>query len=263
MVEPKVPGRRLARTGWIPMYHGAWAMIVVPPLLGVIRGGFVAAHVPLLATWWIGYLFFYAATLWLRSHGKKKYLRPVIAYGITAAVCGVAVWITAPYAWRWVPLFLPLIVYAAWAAWKRKDRALASGLDTTLAASLMLPVVWDVGSAGTAGIAASPFIWILTGFLFGYFGGTVFYVKTNIRERRSDTYLWISIVWHAAWCAAAVVCAAHGAVSWGFAAVWLVIFVRAIAVPLIGRHAKVPVAAIGVGELVISALILLAGAEVF
>ena len=43
---------------WIPQYHGGWAMVVVPPIVGVVEGGLRWAHIPLYALWFIGYFFF-------------------------------------------------------------------------------------------------------------------------------------------------------------------------------------------------------------
>lgn len=239
------------KRGWIPNYHGAWAMIIIPPLVGIVDGGFRPAHIALLAMWWVGYFLFFAATIWLRSHLKRRYLQPVIAYAVVTAVAGVAVWWSAPYLWRWVPFFLPLVTFAGWAAFRRKDRTLAAGLDTVVAACLLLPVTWDVATAGAGGYAATPTVWAWTALLFGYFAGTVFYVKTNIRERNSDGYLIASIAWHAVWLGLAVALSNpwHGAV-------WVLLVVRAIAVPLMGRKGHpVSVKAIGVAEVVTSVLV--------
>ena len=241
------------------MYHGAWSMIIVPPLLGIIEGGWHNAMIPLLGMWWVGYFCFYAATIWLRSRMKRRYFTPVLTYCLVTALFGMVAWVAAPYLWRWVPFFVPLIAAAGWAAWTRNDRSLGSGFDTTLAACLMLPVAWDVSTGGTAGLAATPAIWAQTALLFGYFGGTVLYVKTNIRERNSRGYLWASIGWHVVWAGAAVVCALSPAlhVRWVHVAVWAILVARAIAVPLRGRTRRISVAAIGVGEIAASAAVLL------
>ena len=249
-----------ARPGWVPKYHGAWAMIIVPPILGVIEGGWQPVYVPLILTWWVGYFLFYAATMWLRSRMQRRYLQPVLVYGAATGVLGLATWAAAPYLWRWVPLFVPLVAAAAWAAWKRKDRSLGAGLDTTLAACVMLPVVWDASTGGAAGLGANPHIWAQAALLFGYFAGTVFYVKTNIRERHSTGYLIGSWVWHIAWAAVAValavgVCGVH--ISVWHAVTWLVLVVRAVVVPMCGRRGHpLSVAAIGVGEIVFSVAIM-------
>lgn len=226
-------------------------MIIIPPLVGIIEGGFRPAHIALLSMWWVGYFCFFAATVWLRSQLKDRFRDPVIAYGIATVVAGLATWWAAPYLWRWVPVFLPLVAIAGWAAWKRQDRSLGAGLDTVIAASLVLPVSWDVATGGAAGLAATPEIWTQTALLFGYFAGTVFYVKTNIRERGSNEYLVASVVWHALWLVVALLVSNPWHV-----AVWVLLIARAIAVPLMRRRgAAISVTAIGVAEVVTSILV--------
>lgn len=257
--------RRGRNSGWVPRYHGAWGMIIVPPLLGIIEGGARPPHVLLLATWWIGYFCFYAATLWFKSRFAQRFLRPVVTYGALTAVCGVATAVVAPYLWRWVPLFVPLVAVAGVEAWRRRERSVWSGFATVAAACLLLPVTWDVSTEGAAGFVGTAAVWLHTALLFGYFGGTVLYVKTNIRQRGSSGYLAASIVWHAVWFGVAVATsgafgvagsadnlAGGGApISLWHVAVWVLLLIRAVTLPLAGRAGHpASVKAIGVGEIV-------------
>lgn len=234
-------------------------MIVIPPIVGIIEGGFRPGHLALLPLWWVGYFLFFAATLYLRSGFKARFRTPVLTYGAVTAGLGIVTALTCPYLWRWVPAFIPLIALAGWAAYRRKDRNLGAGLDTVAAASLLLPVSWDVATGGTAGWPATPAIWIQTALLFAYFAGTVFYVKTNIRERRSNGYLAASIAWHAAGLAAACLIAAtaHSPLSWWHAAIWLFLLARSIGVPLARRrgHRGLTVTQIGVLEVFTSVFV--------
>ncbi|MGO1637805.1 YwiC-like family protein [Ancrocorticia populi] len=228
--------RRKRQPGWVPNYHGAWAMITVPPIVGIIEGGFRPAHAALLAFWWIGYFLFFAGTLWLKSGFKARYRPPVFVYGVAAGVLGIVTAAAAPYLWQWVPAFIPLVLAAGWAAYRRRERNLGSGLDTVIAACLLLPVSWDVATDGAAGWSATPAIWIQTALLFGYFAGTVFYVKTNIRERRSNGFLAASIIWHGAWCVGiSALAGLTSYVSWWHVAVWAFLVIRAVLVPLARR----------------------------
>lgn len=240
--------RRNARL-WIPQYHGAWAMVTIPPLVGVVEGGFRPVEIVVFALWFVGYFLFYSATVWLKSRCKKRYFPPVRLYGLIVAALGLASLVGAPYLWRWALVFSPLVAIAAWEAWKRDERSLISGLDTIAAACLMIPVMFDIAGDGAPGFGASPRAWLLTALFFGYFAGTLFYVKTNIRERGSNVYLAASVLWHASWAAAAFVLAWRGEVGWIHAAVWLAIAIRAVVVPLLARAGRpVSVKAIGFGE---------------
>ncbi len=225
-------------------------MVTIPPLVGVIEGGFRLIEVLVFALWFVGYFLFYSATVWLKSRCKKRYFPPVRLYGLIVVVLGLASMVSAPYLWRWALVFSPLVAVAAWEAWKRDERSLISGLDTIVAACLMIPVMFDIAGNGAPSFAASPRAWLLTALFFGYFAGTLFYVKTNIRERGSNLYLAASILWHASWTVAAGVLAVRQEVSWIHVAVWLAIATRAVVIPLLGRAGKsVGVKVIGFGEL--------------
>lgn len=238
-------------------------MIIVPPLLAIIEGGWNIRCLPLLGLWWSGYFLFYAATLWLKSRMRVRYRRAVLTYGAVTAIWGIATWMMAPFLWRWVPFFLPLIAAAAWAAWQRRDRSVGAGMLTTFAASAMMVVMWDAITRD--GWVPPVFVWVHAAFLCGYFAGTVLYVKTNIREKGSRAYLWASWLWHGAWCLAAVG-GALGLVfspmeiglGWPHAIVWIMLLGRAVAVPVLARRgARIPVTTIGVGEIGASVLVLL------
>lgn len=257
-----MPPHRKLPAGWIPTYHGAWAMITVPVLLGVAIGGFVWPHLLLLGLWWVGYFAFYATGLWLRSRRRARYFPPVRAYAIVTASFGLALAFVAPFLLRWVPLFLPLIATTAWASSQRKDRTLLNDAVTVTAAALTLPVAYDLGTYGLADLPGASadasltgwaWTWAVTLIVGWYFLGTIFYVKTNIRERGSTTWYVASVAFHCVGFVAVSVAAWTGLLTWWLAALWLVIAVRAAAVPLWGRRRGwLPARAIGLGEVAIS-----------
>lgn len=168
-------------------------MVSTPLLVGIVASRPAWVHVPLTAFWFLGYFAFFAAGLWLKSRRRARYRGPVLAYGIAAAIAGGLTLALDPTLIHWAPLFiLPLGIGLAASA-RRDDRSLWSGLTTTVGASLMAVVAYDAG-----GGTDFPRIWLLTGVLAAYFAGTVLYVKTLIRERGSEVYYWVSVVFHAA-----------------------------------------------------------------
>lgn len=248
---------------WVPQYHGGWAMVIAPPLVGIAAQPAVStrtawAQYSLFFLWFIGYFLFYCATVWLRSRMKKRYLPPVQVYAAAVCLLGFITVLLAPFLWRWAILYAPLMTFAAWTAWKRKERSLASGLDTTLAACLLIPMMYDVGSAGAHGFTATPDIWVMTALYFGYFAGTVFYVKTNIRERGSQSYFFASVLWHLCWTILAIAVAYSNKidVSWPHVFIWVILSARAAIVPMYAKYRGIPVRAhyIGVGEIITCAL---------
>lgn len=234
---------------WIPQYHGGWAMVAAPPIIGMI-GTWYPSQLLLFALWFIGYFLFYSATVWLRSRMKRRYLPPVIAYGVAVGVLGLAMLWVAPFLLWWALIYAPLMGFAAGAAWRRDERSLASGFDTVVAACLLIPMMYDVG-AGTFWVTPVG-AWLHTASVFGYFAGTVLYVKTNIRERKSTGYFAASVAWHTAWVMAVTAMAVHGIVGWSHVTVWAIIAARSCLVPAHARRTGkgVSVKAIGIGEVI-------------
>ncbi len=86
---------------------------------------------------------------------------------------------------RWAPACSPS--RWGWGCGPRppgNERALLSGLSTTVGSAMMTVVAYDAG-AGTAWLRA----WVLAAVQAAYFAGTVFYVKSLIRERGNAAFL--------------------------------------------------------------------------
>ncbi len=282
----KMSKKSLSASGWLPNYHGAWAMISVPVILGILLSGFRPIHCLLLASWWIGYFAFFATGLWLRAQRKAALFAPVKAYGLAFIVCAIVLGALAPYLLWWVILYAPLVVITAWASVHHQERSLLNDTVTVVAACLTLPVAYDVGingvcfsSIGAGGLWGSGWfastscatllhqpigwqitdwyaVWLITLLVLGYFMGTVFYVKTNIRQRKSDIYLWVSVIFHLAFTVLAFVMAKRGIVIWAHAYLWLILTLRSLVIPLYGRKKRwLSPKQIGIGEVVFSILV--------
>lgn len=226
-------GRRRS-PGWIPNQHGAWAMVIAPLVVGAIAGGLAWVHLPLLAFWLSGYFLFFAASLWLKSKRKERYWPPVRAYLISSTILGLITLAFEPRLIMWSPAFLPAVIIGFWAAAQRRDRELESGLATLVGSALMTVVAYVAGDGSDMTRA-----WLLAAVQFLYFAGTIFYVKTVIRERNNPAFFRWSIVVHLA-----------SAVLVAFISPWMgIIFVvlaaRAAIVP---RFAPTP-KALGIGEI--------------
>ncbi len=206
--------------GWVPNQHGAWAMLASPLLVGVLAGGPAWVHLPLAAFWFSGYFAFFATSLWLKARRKARYFPPVRAYGLLTAVLGLAVLAVEPSLAAWAGLFVPPLAIGLWFASRRNDRALVSGLVTTAASTLMTVVAYDAGPGTDLERA-----WLLALVQLLYFAGTVFYVKTVIRERDNPVYRWVSAGFHAA------ATVAMAPLSWWLAGLFAILTARAVVVP--------------------------------
>lgn len=278
--------RRRHGPGWVPNQHGAWAMIVIPPLAGLWLSGPSWRHVPLLGLWWIGYFAFFATGQWLRSRRKPRYWPPVRTYFLAMVPFALPLLITTPHLIVWALPFAPLMAITLWCSANRKDRSLLNDVVTLIAAGLLTPVayatgvngaggLWGTGwlagtgwlsSSSTTAVTSSPadgalagwsWVWLVTLVITAYFIGTIFYVKTCIRERRSTGYLVVSIGYHAVWVAVVIVLATAGPVRWAHALVWVVLLARAWAVPLINRRRRITPKELGIGEIAASVAVLL------
>lgn len=212
------PRRRSA--GWVPNQHGAWAMLAAPLLVGTLAGGPRWAHLLLAAFWFTGYLAFFATAQWLKSGRRDRYLPAVRAYGSGAAVLGLALAFAQPELLRWVPGFVLPLGVGLWTAARRRERELLAGLTTVVASGLIAVVAYDIGASGDLGRG-----WLLALVQLLYFVGTVFYVKSAIRERDNPAFGRLSTVVHA------VATVAMAWLSWCLVLVFAALTLRAALVP--------------------------------
>ena len=256
--------------GWVPQQHGAWAMLVVPILVGGIwriRDGGMDLRdwllLPALAVAWIlGYFAFNAATLWLKARPARRagFTRPLLVYSSVAGSAALLAVILQPRLLTWAPVYAALTAGTCWLVTRGRERAVLSGLLTIAAASAMattmrsaVPFDADIGQWEPALVC------------FVYFFGTVLYVKTLIRERGKPGWVAVSTGYHACAAATAVVLAGTGGIGgrWTGAdwAVWAVfaaaLTIRAAGVPLLGpmRGRTVTPKQAGIGEAVLSTVL--------
>jgi len=204
-------------------------MLASPLLVGVLAGGAAWVHLPLAAFWFAGYFAFFATSLWLKASRRAKWFPPVRTYGLLSLALGACVLVIEPGLVRWVPLFVVPLGIGLYAAAHRQDRALVSGLATTAGSALMTVVAYDAGPGTDLARA-----WQLALVQFLYFAGTVFYVKTVIRERDNPAFKWLSGGYHVL--ALLVVASVFGLIendgtAWPLMVVFAVLLVRAVAVP--------------------------------
>ncbi|MEI2826864.1 MAG: YwiC-like family protein [Dermatophilaceae bacterium] len=213
------PGRRRS-PGWVPNQHGAWAMLASPLLVGAIASGPAPIHALLGVWWFVGYFAFFATSLWLKSGRKARFRRPVAVYAASAAVGGGLLAWLRPDLLRWAPLFVLPLGVGLWAAAHRQERALLAGVTTVVGSALMTVVAYDAGAGSDWSRA-----WWLAASQFLYFAGTVFYVKSMIRERGNERFHAVSVAAHGL---ATVAVAAR---SWWLTFVFALLTLRAWIVP--------------------------------
>lgn len=183
------PRRR--RRQWVPPQHGAWAMLLVPYLAGLLTVGFAWPHLPLLVAWIAGYLLSYFALLAVKTRRLARFRTQVLAYGGTALAAGGMVLLARPGLIVYAPVFAAVLLINGFFASRRDDRALVNGLVSVAGAVVIMPVVASVAGVDPWRIA-DPLVASLL-----YFAGTVFFVKTCIRERDNRPLYLVSVGFHA------------------------------------------------------------------
>jgi YwiC-like protein len=184
------PPRPSGKRRYLPPQHGAWAMLAVPYLAGLIAAGYRWPDLPLLVAWIAGYLLSYYLFQALKSRRPRRYRDQILLYTAVAVPAAGLVVAVRPEVLRYAPAYAVLFGANAWYAWRRRERALLNDLAAIVQSCLMVLVVATV--AGAAPRTVLPAF----GLCLAYFLGTVFYVKTMIRERDNPSYRRASVGHH-------------------------------------------------------------------
>lgn len=228
-------------------------MVILPSVIGLVwaffAGEFRLAHVVLVTTWLLGYFAFFASSLWLKSRRKPRFLKSTVTYLALAGVLAVVLLLLEPAWWTWGLVFGPLTGIAFWMVVSRRERSITSNLATILAASLT-PLV--MGSRSLFDLGGLPELAVVAAVCFGYFFGTVFYVKTLIRERGHMSWVEASGVWHLLWVVIAIFLPVPH--NWLLVVFFMAIAIRAFLVPMLGpmRGRNVAARTIGIWEMITS-----------
>lgn len=176
---------------FLPKQHGAWAMVIIPFWLGVAATEFMWSHIP----FFIGWLFLYLATYPMLLLFKRKkmnfYRKWTLIYLVPALILLMfPLWVRPSiiiFGISMIPFFLLNAFYSS----KNRDRAFGNDVSAIFVfsfaglASSYLP-------AGELNLAS------LTIFIASilFFIGSTFFVKTMIREKKNQTFKWISWTFH-------------------------------------------------------------------
>lgn len=207
-------------------------MVIVPLCVGIYFAGWSWIHIPLAVAWLSGYFCFFALGLWLkvrtarRGNRKKQYAVPLTVYGVVSAMASLIVIVATPDVIIFAVGFAPLVAVAVWEAWCKRSRSLASGVSTTLASGLLIPVASFL--TGRLNLT----VWIAAIVIGLYFVGTVPLVKTFIRNRGSSRMLIASVSYHALTALVVVVIAVATRGWWLAVAVYALLLVRSWAAPV-------------------------------
>jgi hypothetical protein len=187
--RPNRPGITRRRR-FLPPQHGAWAMLAVPYLAGLIVAGYRWPDLPLLGAWIAGYLLSYYVFQAVKSRRVRKYRDQLLLYPAVAVPLTALVLATHPRVLLYAPAYAVLFAANVWYAGQRRERALLNDVASVVQSCLMVFVV-----ATVAGTSPHAVLAVFT-LCLAYFLGTALYVKTMIRERDNPAYRRWSIGYH-------------------------------------------------------------------
>ncbi|WP_138860045.1 MULTISPECIES: YwiC-like family protein [Exiguobacterium] len=179
-------------TWMIPKQHGAWSMLILPFLLGGIVGGWTLAHIPFAIAW----LFVYMGTFFLFQYIKqrkksKELLRTVVTYLTIATVAAVPVFLSE---WRLVWFVLAMIPFGlvnAYFAKIKDERNVWNDVSAVTSFCIGGMASYYLG----ARVLDETMMWMFV-LPYLYFLGSIFFVKTMIREKKSLFYRNVSWGYH-------------------------------------------------------------------
>lgn len=207
-------------------------MLAVPYLAGLIVAGYRWPDLPLAGAWLTGYLMSYFVFQAIKTRRLARYRGQISLYAAVAAPLAAIVIAARPAVLWYAPAYAALFAVNAWYAARRRERALLNDVVSVLQSCLIALVVTTI--AGQPPGDGLPVFMVC----LAYFIGTIFYVKTVIRERGNPTYQRWSVGYHAA---VVLVVAAAAAAAW--LSPWAVVLfawllLRAILLPRRGWSPK-------------------------
>lgn len=218
--------RVTVRHVWLPRQHGAWAMLLVPFLLGVAASRPNAWQLVLAAAALTGYLTSATLQAWGRARRPPDYRAPIGVYGAVFAVTGLILIVVFP------PLLLSLVVVVPTAivvfqgARPGTRRDLANSLAQVAQVLVLVPAAAYVsGAVDVDGVVAYTVV------AAAYLVGTVLVVRSVLRERGNVTFGTLSVGFHVVMTALVIILypAAYALLAAGLTG-------RAIALPILQRR---------------------------
>lgn len=177
---------------FVPREHGAWAMLVVPYLLGMLASNLNWLHLP----FFIGIIVFYFASgPFLTIVRKPKLLKAAIPSLIIYLSIGSI--LTFPILYLvpeiiFIGLFIiPFFVINVIFAKLKKERLFINDLSAIIALSFLVLISYYIGNNVIDAKAL-----IIMGINIIFFTGSVFHVKSLVREKGNRVFLMQSNVFH-------------------------------------------------------------------
>lgn len=221
-VARAIPARHL----WIPRQHGAWAMLLLPILLGIAASRPSPWHLVLAGAALTAYLGSASLQAWSRARRPPAYRAPIAVYGTACLALGLVLVVAFPPLLLTAVVIVPTALIVFGGAKPGTPRDLANSLVQVVQALALVPAAaWVSGQFETEPVVACTLV------AAGYLFGTVLVVRSVLRERGNESFAMLSTGFHVGLVAVALV-----ALPWPYTAVAAGLAVRAATLPIVQRR---------------------------
>ncbi|MEH7442781.1 YwiC-like family protein [Bacillus sp. JJ1122] len=176
---------------FMPKQHGAWAMLIIPFWLGAAASEVIWQHVPFFIGWILLYLATYPLLLMFKKKKISLYRKWVLIYMIPALVFLMVPLFTTPSIAYFGFSMIPFFILNAYFSAKNKDRALMNDLSAIIVFSIA-----GLASSYLPGAVINVKAVLVFAASILFFTGSTLYVKTMIREKKNQSFKWISWTYH-------------------------------------------------------------------
>ena len=183
----RVSGHRL----WIPRQHGAWAMLLLPVLLGVAASAPSPWQLAVAVAALAAYLASATAQTWSRSRRPPEYRLPIVVYGSVAAVVGLALVVRFPELLLAGVVVVPTGIAVLRGAQPGSRRDLANSFAQVAQSLVLVPATAWVSSTWDPRLVLA-----YTLVAAGYQVGVVLVVRSVLRERGNPAFTAVSVGFH-------------------------------------------------------------------
>lgn len=177
---------------FLPKQHGAWAMLIIPFLLGAIEAGLVWQHVPFFLGWLLLYLATYPLLLIFKGKKIQFYRKWTFIYLVPGLLLLLIPFFYRPSIAFFGFSMIPFFILNAYFSSKNQDRALLNDLS----AIVVFSIAGLASSFLPRGIISEEALLVFAASIL-FFTGSTFFVKTMIREKKNLRFKWISWTYHA------------------------------------------------------------------
>jgi hypothetical protein len=224
--NPVDAGRHRDARLWLPHQHGAWAMLALPLLIGIAASRLVPSQLLLAVAAVAAYLASATLQAWLRARRRPSFVPSIVAYAAATALCTIPLVVLEPRLVLTVLVLAPAGALTLVAARPGAPRELALSLAHVAEASMLTPAAMLLAGGTSAEVLVAA-----TAIAAAEMAGSVFVVRSVIRERDNSGFAVRSVGYHVA-----ITLAAAATLPMGYAALAGFLTVRAAALPIARRR---------------------------